>query len=221
MDHSTEQARHNMIQQQIRPWKVLDAAALDVMAEIPREAFVPDAYRALAYTDVEIPLGEGASMLPPKLVGHLLQALGARPGDRALEIGTGSGYVAACLSRMGARVVSVEIDPDLAAAARARLSAQGFERIEVIEADGLAGPTHGGPFDIIAVTGSMPTDASLPMLQGQLTIGGRIFCILGEAPVMECVRITRLTKDDFRREPLVETCIEPLRNVVEPVGFLF
>lgn len=219
MENSTEQARHNMIQQQVRPWGVLDERTLEVMAGIQRESFVPDAYRALAYADIEIPIGEATCMLAPKIVGRLLQALAAQPGDKALEIGTGTGYVSACLSLMGARVTSVEIDPTLAAAARERLAALEIPRVEVLEADGLAGPVSGGPYDVIAITGSMPTDASLPLFQDQLAIGGRLFCILGEAPVMECVRITRVSKGDFQRTTLLETSVPPLRNVVEPETF--
>ncbi|MBK1722437.1 protein-L-isoaspartate O-methyltransferase [Thiocystis violacea] len=210
-----------MIQQQVRPWGVLDDRALDVMAEIQRESFVPDAYRALAYADIDIPIGEDSCMLHPKLVGHLLQALQVHPGDKALEIGTGTGYVSTCLSRLGARVTSIEIDPTLASAARERLAALKVKNVDIREADGLAMPMPGAPYDAIAVTGSMPTEAALPMLQAQLAIGGRLFCVLGEAPVMTCLRIRRMSKDDFRREALFETFVPPLKNVAEPAGFEF
>ncbi|MTW21793.1 protein-L-isoaspartate O-methyltransferase family protein [Allochromatium palmeri] len=221
MDNSSELARFNMIQQQIRPWGVLDDRVLEVMGTIEREHFVPDAYRALAYADIEIPNSNGTLMLAPKVVGHLLQALAVQPGDRALEIGTGSGYVAACLSRLGARVISLEIDPAQAAETAERLEALKFDWVEVREGDGLAGPVSGAPFDAIAVKGSMPTEDALPMLREQLTIGGRLFCILGTAPAMECVRVTRVGRNDYRRESLFEVEVPPLHNAPEPVGFEF
>jgi protein-L-isoaspartate(D-aspartate) O-methyltransferase len=221
MDNSSELARFNMIQQQIRPWGVLDDRVLEVMGTVERERFVPDAYRALAYADIEIPNGNGTLMLAPKVVGHLLQALSVQPGDRALEIGTGSGYVAACLSRLGARVISLEIDPMQAAEASERLEALKFAWVEVREGDGLAGPVSGAPFDVIAVKGSMPTEDALPMLREQLVVGGRLFCILGTAPAMECVRITRVGRNDYRRKSLFEVEVPPLRNAPEPAGFEF
>jgi protein-L-isoaspartate(D-aspartate) O-methyltransferase len=221
MDNSSELARFNMIQQQIRPWGVLDDRVLEVMGTIERERFVPDAYRALAYADIEIPNSNGTLMLAPKVVGHLLQALSVQPGDRALEIGTGSGYVAACLNRLGARVISLEIDSMQAAEASERLEALKFEWVEVREGDGLAGPVSGAPFDAIAVKGSMPTGDALPMLREQLAIGGRLFCILGTAPAMECVRLTRVGRNDYRRESLFEFEVAPLRNAPAPAGFEF
>ncbi|MGQ9660292.1 MAG: protein-L-isoaspartate O-methyltransferase family protein [Thermochromatium sp.] len=221
MPSHSELARFNMIQQQIRPWGVRDDRVLEVMGTIEREHFVPDAYRALAYADLEIPTGNGTRLLAPKLVGHLLQALAIQPGDRVLEIGTGSGYVAACLSRLGAHVISLEIDPLRAAEARARLDALGFAGVEVRDGDGLAGPVSGAPFDAIAVEGSMPTEEALPMLQEQLVVGGRLFCVLGTAPAMECVRVTRVGRNDYRRESLFECEVPPLRNVREPASFEF
>ncbi|NEX19395.1 protein-L-isoaspartate O-methyltransferase [Thiorhodococcus mannitoliphagus] len=208
-----------MIQQQVRPWSVLDDRVLDVMGQLQREDFVPDAYRGLAYADIEIPIGEGSCMLPPKLVGHLLQSVNVAPGDKALEIGTGTGYVTTCLSKLGARVISVEIDPALAAAAHARLSALKVKQVDVQEADGLAGRIPGGPYNVIAITGSMPTEDSLSLFQDQLAIGGRLFCILGTEPVMQCLRITRESASVLRRDALIETSVPPLRNVVEPETF--
>lgn len=221
MENAIDCARFNMIQQQIRPWDVLDDRVLEVMADIPREAFVPDAYRGLAYADIEIPLNETVCMLAPKIVGRLLQALDVRPGDRILEIGSGSGYVTACLSRLGARVVSIEIDTELAMQARTRLAALQFAWIEIREGDGLIESIQGGPFDAILLTGSMPTDAALPVLQEQLTTGGRLVCVLGEPPAMHAVLVTRLAGETFRRESLFETCVPPLERVQEPERFAF
>jgi protein-L-isoaspartate(D-aspartate) O-methyltransferase len=221
METTAERARFNMIQQQIRPWDVLDDRVLDVMAEVRREAFVPDAYQGLAYADIEIPIGQATCMLAPRVVGRMLQALDVQPGDRVLEIGTGTGYVTACLGRLGGQVISVEVDADLASEARSRLSDLGPDSIQVQPGDALAGPVEGGPFDVIAVTGSMPTEASVPMLQGQLAPGGRLFCILGEAPAMEAVLITRVGERDMRREGLFETSAPALVNAIEPDGFEF
>lgn len=221
MDNHFDLARFNMIQQQIRPWGVLDERVLDALSSLARERFVPDAYRGLAYADIEIPLNARTDMLAPKAVGRLLQALDVRPGEKVWEIGTGTGYVTACLSRLGGHVLSVEIDAALAAAARARLAALPCTGLEVRDGDGLAGPGAGGPFKAIAVTGSMPTDSALSLLQEQLFVGGRMFCILGEAPVMTATLITRLSVHDFRRESLFETCVPPLEGVLEPEGFVF
>lgn len=221
MDNSLDLARFNMIQQQVRPWDVLDERVLEAMAEVPRELFVPDAYRGLAYADIEIPLGETSRMLAPKVVGHLLQALAVRPEERVLEIGAGSGYLSACLSRLGASVLSLEIDQALAERARARLAAQAVERVEVRCGDGLAGVPDAAPFDAIALTGSLPTEAPLAMLRTQLAVGGRLFCILGTGPAMEAVLITRVAGDRFERASLFETEIPALLNAPVPETFEF
>jgi protein-L-isoaspartate(D-aspartate) O-methyltransferase len=210
-----------MIEQQIRPWQVLDARVLAVMSQIHRELFVPDAYQGLAYADIEIPVGMHSSMLAPKLVGRMLQALGIHEHDKVLEIGTGTGYVTACLARLGGRVVSIEIDPELAIAAQERLVAMQFRRVEVITGDALAGPVEGGPFDVIAVTGSVPNEELMPMLRQQLSTGGRLFAVVGEPPLMQAVLETRLAGGDVRREGLFETCIPALQNVPEPQRFVF
>jgi protein-L-isoaspartate(D-aspartate) O-methyltransferase len=221
MDQPLAQARFNMIHQQVRPWAVLDDKVLDALTQLARERFVPDAYLSLAYADIEIPIGDGQHMLSPKLVGRLLQAVAVKPGDRALEIGAGTGFVSACLAHLGARVVSLEIDPGLAAEARERLSALGIGGVEVRVADGLAGRVEGGPFDVIVVTGSLPSEDSLTGLRQQLTLNGRLFAVVGEAPAMAALLITRVGAADYRRESLFETCIDPLANAVEPERFVF
>ena len=221
MDVHTDIARFNMTQQQIRPWGVLDDRVLAVMAAVGRESFVPDAYQGLAYADLEIPLGDGQEMLAPKVVGRLLQALNVQPWERVLEVGTGSGYLTACLSRLGERVTSLEINPTLAAAARARLVRLGLHNIEVRQADALAGPTAGAPFEVIAVTGSVPRIACLQVMQEQLAARGRLFCILGEPPIMEAWRMTRGADGELRQEALFETRSTRLANCPEPPVFVF
>lgn len=214
-------ARFNMIQQQVRPWDVLNDRALEAMSALAREQFVPEAYQGLAYADLPVPLTATAQMLPPTVVGRLLQAVAVQPGERVLEIGTGSGYVTACLRELGGRVLSVEIDPALAAAARARLATLKLKGVEIRDADGLAGTIAGGPFDVIVVTGSLPTSALVPALQEQLTVGGRLFCIIGAAPAMAATLTTRLRAQKFERRTLFETNIPALRGVPEPERFVF
>lgn len=221
MDTSTDRARFNMIQQQIRPWDVADDEVLSVMAEIPREQFVPDAYHSLAYADIEVPIGEGQTMLAPKVAARMLQALDVRQVDKILEIGTGTGYVTACLSRLGGRVLSVEINAGLAQQARTVLETLSFRRLEVRVGDALAGPMVEQPFDVIAVTGSLPNDVALASLQDQLAPGGRLFAVVGEEPVMEALLVTRIEAGVFRRESLFETSVPALENVPETERFVF
>jgi protein-L-isoaspartate(D-aspartate) O-methyltransferase len=221
MDTSIDKARFNMIQQQIRPWNVADDRVLSVMAEIPREQFVPDAYRSLAYADIEIPIGDGQTTLAPKVVARMLQALDVQPIDKILEIGTGTGYPTACLSRLGGRVVSLEIHAGLAEQARAALEALKLERLDVRVADGLKGPVDGQPFDVIALAGSLPSDEALAALQEQLAPGGRLFAVVGEEPVMEALLVTRVEGGDFSRQSLFETSVPALEKVPEPERFVF
>ena len=220
MQPTMDRARFNMIEQQVRPWDVLDERVLAVMHQLPREAFVPDGYRGLAYADIEIPLTDSASMLAPKLVGRLLQALSVQPEETLLEIGTGTGYVTACLAHLGEQVFSVEIDPALAEGARQRLGAMGLSNTEVHTADVFAGRIDGGPFEAIAVTGSVPTTEPLASLEQLLCDGGRLFIVIGESPLMEAWLITRIG-NDFRRESLFETCIASLKNAPLPERFAF
>jgi protein-L-isoaspartate(D-aspartate) O-methyltransferase len=220
MQPSMERARFNMIEQQVRPWEVLDDRVLSVMREIPREAFVPDAYKGLAYADVEIPLSDSATMLAPKLVGRMLQALDVHDHENVLEIGTGSGYVTACLAHLADHVFSMEIDPDLAEAARARLKAMSLSQTEVRTGDALEGPIGGGPFDVIAVTGSVPTQEPVATLKNLLGDGGRLFVVVGAAPIMEATLVTRVGKN-FREQGLFETSVPMLRNAPAPERFAF
>lgn len=195
-------AREAMVEQQVRPWDVLDTRVLEVLARLPREAFVPEAYRALAYADLALPLGHGQEMLKPVVEGRILQALGLRPGDSVLEVGTGSGYLAACLGRLAREVVSLEIDPGLADAARARLAAHGLDgNVRIEAADALQYQT-GRRFDAVCVTGAVA--AIPPQFLAWLAPGGRLFVVQGRAPAMSAVLVRN--EDHARRiDSLFET----------------
>lgn len=211
-------ARRQMIEQQVRAWDVLDLAVLEAMARVPREEFAPPAYRDLAFADMNVPLGHGQHMLSPKLEGRILQALEIQPGDRVLEIGTGSGYFAACLAALAQTVHSVEIHADLADAARASLLRTRALNVTVETADAFT-RTDAAVYDVIALTGALPVYD--PRFERMLAEGGRLFVVVGERPVMEARRITRTGPDDWLREGLFETSIEPLIHAAEPPRFVF
>ena len=213
-----EQARFNMVEQQVRPWDVLDQRVLDVIANVPRERFVPDEYRRLAYADTEIPLGDGEHMMPPRVEARMLQALQPHAGERALEIGTGSGYVSALLAALGAHVTSIEIVPALHATAAKALAAEGADTVSLIVGDGLHGRPEEAPWDVMAVTGSLSTLD--PALQQQLGIGGRMFVVVGDEPAMEALLITRIGEGEFSRESLFETVVAPLRGATRQQRFV-
>jgi len=214
-----EQARFNMIEQQIRPWDVLDQRVLDVMNSIPREQFVPEDCRSLAFADINIPLGHDQVMMAPKLEGRVLQALTIKPDDTVLEIGTGSGYLTACLASLGRHVTSIDITPDFTATAAAKLESLNINNVTLETADAAAGIEGETRYDAIAVTGS------LPLLQQQfhrnLEIGGRLFIITGSLPIMEARLITRIDEHNWATESLLETCMPPLLNATEPQDFIF
>ena len=215
---SLEHARFNMVQQQIRPWEVIDQRVLETLGTLPREAFVPDAYKGLAYSDIEIPLALGQKMMFPKIEGRLLQALNISGEDKILEIGTGSGYLTACLARLGGQVVSLEIHQEFADAAKKALVEQGFENVELRCADALAAKIAGGPFDVIAVTGSV---AEIPEAwKVLLSSGGRMFIVRDESP-MEATLITRTGDNSWRSEGLFETDLLPLVNAPSRDRFEF
>lgn len=218
---NTEQARFNMIEQQVRPWEVLDQRVLALLGEVPREAYVPEAYRNLAFADTEIPLGDGERMMTPKIEGRMLQALAVKPDDLALEVGTGSGFVTACLARLAARVTSIEIDETLAGQATVRLKEQGVANAVLQTGDALANPPQESAFDVIAITGSLPLEEQADDFKRALKPGGRLFMVVGEAPVMEAVLITRVGQDQYLHESLFETELPPLRNARLPERFTF
>jgi protein-L-isoaspartate(D-aspartate) O-methyltransferase len=214
----TADAREQMIEQQVRAWDVLEARVLEVMRQVPRELFVPRGQRYRAYADVEVPLARGQHMLRPSVAGRLLQALLPQPGEAVLEIGAGSGFVTACLRAMAAQVRSLEIFPELADAARRNLAALGMRDVEVLDADALNADS-GARYDAIAVTASLPLyDARFERM---LTPGGRLFVVVGEAPVMDARLVRRTAEDAWSLESLFETVIDPLVNAVRPAGFTF
>lgn len=215
-----ERARFNMIEQQIRPWDVLDQRVLDVIAAVPREAFVPEQYRStLAFSDLSLPLGHDQFMLPPKVEGRLLQALALQPTDQVLEIGSGSGYLTACLARLAGHVLSVDIFPDFKNAAERKLAGQGIANVELKVMDAATGWDAQGEFDAIAVTGSLPV-----LHHGfhrALREGGRLFVVVGTPPIMEALLITRIGTDQWAQESLFDTVIPALVKAPAPPQFRF
>ncbi len=217
-DLNLQQARHNMVVQQIRTWDVLDQRVLDLLEELPREDFVPESYRKLAYTDIAIPLGHAEVMMPPVVEARMLQALNLQSTDTVLEIGTGSGFVTACLARLARHVFSVDIHPEFTTAATQKLSAQGIINATLETGDAARGWPNCGQVDVIAITGSLPI---LPeSFEHALKPGGRLFAIVGDSPAMEAMLITRLSDNEFRRETLFETDLPALRNAVQPNRFV-
>ena len=214
-----EQARYNMVEQQIRPWDVLNQDVLNLLFKIRREDFVPEAHRALAFVDMEIPLGHGQAMWTPKLEARVIQELDIRPTDRVLEIGTGSGYLTALLSTQAAEVVSVEIVPEFTAAATQKLRAHGFDNIRLHTGDAACDWPDEAGFDVIVLTGSTPLLSEA--LRRRLAVGGRLFAITGEAPVMQAQLITCTAPGAFRSVTLFETCVAPLLNAPHPAAFVF
>jgi protein-L-isoaspartate(D-aspartate) O-methyltransferase len=214
-----QQARFNMVEQQIRTWEVLDQDVLDALLEVPREQFVPDAYRNLAFSDISIPLGMGQTMMPPKVEARMLQALNPGPEDRALEIGTGSGYVTALLARFAHSVVSVELHATFTESATKRLRSINVNNVALVTADGIGGYPAQAPYDVIAVTGSFPQRQ--PVIEAQLAIGGRLFMITGTGHVMEALLITRTGPDAYTVESLFETEREPLTGAESQPQFAF
>lgn len=204
-----ERARFNMIQQQIRPWYPISSRVLDTMQSIPRENFAPAAYRNVAFADVDIPLGNGFKMASPKLEARMLDTLEIRPGDNILEIGTGSGYVTACLTRLGGYVTSIDNDPAVIAQAGEHLSGLGINNISL--AEGNLDSLPQGSFDaILLAAGSLPQRHA--GLEQALTLGGRLFAIIGNEHLMEACLITRLDEENWRCAGLFETELPPLAD---------
>ena len=214
-----EHARHNMIVQQIRPWDVADEDVLEVIEQMPREAFVPERFVHLAFADTEIPIGQGQSMMTPKVEARMLQALNIRPGDRVLEIGTGSGYVTACLSWLSGDVTSIDIFEEFTLAAAGKLQAQGIDHVTLLTGDAMAAPVAGGPFDVIAVTGALPL--STDHFEAQLKAGGRLFQVIGEGPAAQAQVVTCVREGQYTRQTVFETRLAPLVNAPRRAAFVF
>lgn len=223
-DLALEQARYNMIEQQIRPWDVLDQSVLDLLSVVRREDFVPPELRALAFVDMELPLkvdgvDTGEKMFAPKLEARFLQELGVKAHEHVLEVGTGSGYMAALLAHKAHHVLSVEIDPRLKRFAESNLARTGSGRVRVDLGDGARGWPARAPYDVIMVSGSLP---SLPdSLLAQLKVGGRLGVIVGSSPVMSAQVITRVSESGYDTLRLFETDVKALRNAWQPSTFRF
>jgi protein-L-isoaspartate(D-aspartate) O-methyltransferase len=215
-----EKARFNMIEQQIRPWDVLDQDILDVLFVVKREDFVPVAYKGQAFFDTEIPLPNGENMLTPKYEARILHDAKIKKHETVLEIGAGSGYMAALLAARARHVTTLEIDPELKNLAQKNLAAYGINNVDVVEADGAQGWNgNGTTFDVIIVSGSLPV---LPDgLLKQVKIGGRILAAVGEEPVMTTQIVTRVSETTFETARLFETNIKPLRHATAPSHFKF
>jgi protein-L-isoaspartate(D-aspartate) O-methyltransferase len=214
-----EQARANMVEQQIRPWEVLDPAVLELLYAVPREAFVPEPLRNLAFADLELPIGEGERMMAPKVEARILQALALRKTERVLEVGTGSGYLTALLARSAAQVHSLEIRPALAAFGRANLERHGIDNVTLEVGDGARGDAKRAPYDAIVLTGSTPV---LPAsLREQLAPGGRLFAVVGEAPVMAARLVTCTAPGAYATLDMFDTVLAPLANAERASRFRF
>jgi protein-L-isoaspartate(D-aspartate) O-methyltransferase len=211
-------AREQMIEQQVRAWDVLEERVLQTMLQVRREEFAPLRYRNVAFADSSIPLAHGQTMLPAKVHGRILQALSVGPSDTVLEVGAGSGYLSACLGKLGSRVRSLEIFPELAEQARANLLAARVNNVAVESADGMQ-LNEQSSYDVIAVTGSLPIYEE--RFQQALRIGGRLFVIVGQPPVMEAWRVVRVGEREWQRQALFETVVEPLINAPRPSAFVF
>jgi len=214
-----ETARFNMIEQQIRPWNVLDNSVLDLLTEVHREDFVPEQYKNCALSDFEIPLGNGGLMLAPRVEARFLQALNIQPHEAVLEIGTGSGYMTALLAHQALRVFSVDTDQNMSQEAGRKLAAHDISNVTLEIGDGSNGWDAHTPYDVIVVTGSVPKLSD--KFEQSLNINGRLLAIVGDEPNMEVQMITRTAENEFKRETLFETVVPALQNAPEPARFSF
>lgn len=213
------EARFNMIEQQIRTWEVLDPVVLAVLDAVPREKFVAESQVGLAFADVELPIGEGQTMLSPKLEGRILQALSIKKTDKVLLIGTGSGYLAALLATLAQHLHAVEIYPELSNTAQYRLQAQGIHNATLYVGDGMNGIATAAPYDVIVFAGSLPLRPVAA--EKMLNVGGRLFAVVGEAPIMQATVTERVSESAFRHEAIFETCLPVLENAPQASKFSF
>ncbi len=214
-----EKARFNMVEQQIRPWEVLDFDVLDLLMSVRREEFVPEAYKSLALSEAEIPLGHGASMLIPVIEGKILQAIQVKRSDKVLEVGAGSGYFAALLAARADWVRTVEIDPALVTMAHENLKRYGVENVIVEEGDAICGWPSKAPYDLIVVSGGVPFIPET-LLQ-QIKVGGRLFAFVGEPQLMTATLVTQVSEGNFRTESLFENAVPMMRNAPQKSQFKF
>jgi len=219
IDFNFETARFNMVEQQVRPWDVLDPQVLQLLSSEPRQDYVPDAYRQLAYADIEIPLGHGEAMMHPRVEGRMLQALNLRPTDKILEIGTGSGFVTSLLAHLGESVYSVEIHAELSESAARKLAAHNLTNVTLDVGDGVHGWDRHAPYDAILVTGSVPE--LYDEFKHQLTIGGRLAVVVGTGVVMEALQVVRNGENSWTTTSLFETELKPLVHADAPRVFQF
>ena len=213
------EARFNMIEQQIRTWEVLDPVVLALLDEVPRENFVAESQIGLAFADIELPIGYGQTMLSPKLEGRILQALSVKKTDKVLLIGTGSGYLTALLAKLAAHVHAIEINPALSILAGKRLQEQGIHNVTLHVGDASSGFANSAPYDVIVFTGALqlrPIEA-----EKMLNVGGRLFAVTGEMPIMQATLVQRISQDAFRHDTLFETCLPPLDNAPQAAKFEF
>jgi protein-L-isoaspartate(D-aspartate) O-methyltransferase len=214
-----EQARTNMVEQQIRTWEVLDQDVLDLLYAVPREEFVPPSCRNLAFTDMEIPIGEGERMWAPKMEARVLQEMAPRRSDKVLEVGTGSGYLTALFAHRAAQVCSVEIKPALAAFGKENIARHGVDNVTLETGDGARGYAKWGPYDVVLLTGSVPL---MPRsVLESLAPGGRAFAVIGEPPVMTAKIFHCSAPGEYRAVELFETLIAPLANCERLSRFRF
>jgi len=214
-----EKARHNMIEQQVRPCEIIDERALSALKSVPRERFTEEPYRALAFADTHLPLLNGEVMMTPIQEGLMLQALAVQPGERVLEVGTGSGFVTACLAYLGGDVTSYEIDPQISQRAGERLQAMNIQGVDLKVGDIFSTALHDAYYDVVAVTGSVPD--RVEKFERLLAPGGRLCLVEGEDPVMSVILTTRGNDGSLKRQALAETSLPPLRNAPTPEKFVF
>ena len=214
-----EQARFNMIEQQIRTWEVLDPTVLELLFETKREDFVPPAHRSIAFADLEVPLGHGEAMMQPKVEARIVQELAVEPHEAVYEVGTGSGYLTALLAKRARHVTSAEIHPDFTRTARASLAAAGIANVTLLEGDSAGAPLSELPFDVIVLTGSTPVIAQAFL--ERLKPGGRLFAVVGDLPVMKAVLVRQPVAGSFQHTELFETLAKPLVNAPQPARFRF
>jgi len=214
-----KEARHNMVEQQIRTWTVLDPTVLETLETFSREDYVPEKYRRMAYVDIAIPLDHDQEMFHPKIEAHALQALEISPSDKILEIGTGSGCITALLASLGNHVDSVDIIPDFQQSAQIKLQEHGLNNVKLISGDASKGWGNDEEYDAIVITGSLP---ELPeQFKRALKVGGRLFAIIGENSTMQAIQIKRTFGDQWEQKSLFETEVPPLTNAEKPASFIF